>query len=151
MSLIAPRGLMLSTAVTESASNIFGIEQAYHSTKNVYEFLDAEENIAIASRYGLHGVNANDIEGYVDFFDFVFHRTDRAPENRLFYNYTFDEWRASNGDDVNPLDHGRTVINLDTYTSSGQQWKEGKQTVIETYNGCWAKNQPVLRIRVPGD
>jgi dienelactone hydrolase len=148
MSLIAPRGLMLSTAVTESASNIFGIEQAYHSTKKVYEFLDAEENIAIASRYGLHGVNANDIEGYVDFFDFVFHRTDRAPENRLFYNYSFDEWRASSGNDVNPLNHGRTVIELDAYASSRQQWIQGKQTVIE--NLQWLLGEEPAGVTNPG-
>jgi len=38
MALIAPRGLMLSTAITEGASNPWGIEQAYHATGKVYEF-----------------------------------------------------------------------------------------------------------------
>jgi len=103
MALIAPRGLMLSTAITESASNIFGIEQAYHGTEKVYKFLDAENNLAIISRYGLHGVNAGDIEGYIDFFDYVFKRSDREPENRLFYNYSFERWKEVAQEEINPL------------------------------------------------
>jgi hypothetical protein len=43
MALIAPRGLMLSTALTEGASNIWAIEQAYHASRKVYDFLDAEK------------------------------------------------------------------------------------------------------------
>lgn len=105
MALIAPRGLMLSTAITESASNIFGIEQAYHSSKKVFKFLHAENNLAIVSRYGLHGVNAGDIEGYVDFFDYVFKRSHRKPENRLFYNYTFEKWLEASGEKINPADY----------------------------------------------
>jgi cephalosporin-C deacetylase-like acetyl esterase len=105
MSLIAPRGLMLSTAVTEPASNIFGIEQAFHSAQTVYRFLNAENNLAIASRYGVHGVNAKDIEIYIDFFDYIFGRTDRQPENRLFCHYTFDRWRELSGEQINPSDY----------------------------------------------
>lgn len=114
MALIAPRGLMLSTAITESASNIFGIEQAYHSSKEVFNFLDAENNLAIVSRYGLHGVNAKDIEGYIDFFDFVFKRTNRKPENRLFYNYTFEKWLELSKEKINPADYPLNNSNLFT-------------------------------------
>jgi hypothetical protein len=39
MALIAPRGLMLSTAKNEGASNPWGIEQAYGSAQKVYQFL----------------------------------------------------------------------------------------------------------------
>ena len=38
MALIAPRGLMLSTALNEPEGNPWGIEQAYLSAKKVYEF-----------------------------------------------------------------------------------------------------------------
>lgn len=131
MSLIAPRGLMLSTAVTESASNIFGTEQVFHSAKKVYQFLNAEGNIAITSRYGLHGVNAKDIEGYVDFFDYVFERTNREPENRLFYNYSFEKWHTLSGEEVSPLQHGRTSVNLDTLTGNKEKWEQGKRTIQE--------------------
>ena len=89
MALIAPRGLMLSTAINEGASNPWGIEQAYHASQKVYKFLGAENSLAIRSRYGLHSVSARDMEDYIDFFDYVFKRSDYKPENRLFYKYPF--------------------------------------------------------------
>ncbi|HOF21001.1 MAG TPA: alpha/beta fold hydrolase [Bacteroidales bacterium] len=104
MALIAPRGLMLSTAITEGASNPWGIEQAYHATGKVYEFLGAPDNLAIRSRYGLHSICARDMEDYMDFFDYVFKRSNHKPENRLFYNYSFEDWRRLSGEKVNPLD-----------------------------------------------
>lgn len=105
MALIAPRGLMLSTAISEGASNPWGIEQAYHSTQKVYEFLGAEDKLAIRSRYGLHSVCARDMEDYIDFFDYVFKRNDHKPENRLFYNYSFEKWCELSGEEIDPEDY----------------------------------------------
>ncbi len=105
MALIAPRGLMLSTAITEGASNPWGIEQAYHARQKVYDFLGAGDRLAIRSRYGLHSVCARDMEDYIDFFDYVFGRTDRKPENRLNYDYSFDKWRLLSGEAIDPQDY----------------------------------------------
>ncbi|MEX2231957.1 MAG: alpha/beta fold hydrolase [Cyclobacteriaceae bacterium] len=105
MALIAPRGLMLSTAINEGASNPWGIEQAYHDAQKVYKFLGQENNLAIRSRYGLHSVAARDMEDYIDFFDYVFKRSDHKPENRLFYNYSFDRWTELSGEKINPQDY----------------------------------------------
>ncbi len=105
MALIAPRGLMLSTAITEGASNPWGIEQAYLASQKVYKFLGAENNLAIRSRYGLHSVCARDMEDYIDFFDYVFKRTDHKPENRLFYNYSFEKWCRLSGEKIDPLSY----------------------------------------------
>jgi dienelactone hydrolase len=102
MALIAPRGLMLSTALTEGAANPWAMEQAYHATRKVYDFLHAGDRVAVRSRYGLHGVSARDMEDYIDFFDYVFGRTDRKPEDRLLYNYSFDQWRKRSGEQINP-------------------------------------------------
>lgn len=102
MALIAPRGLMLSTAITEGASNPWGIEQAYIATQKVYEFLDAKDNLAIRSRYGLHSVCARDMEDYIDFFDYVFKRSDHKPENKLFYDYSFKKWCELSGEKIDP-------------------------------------------------
>ncbi len=102
MALIAPRGLMLSTALSEGASNPWGIEQVYLATRKVYEYLGAENNLAIRERYGLHSVCARDIEDYVDFFDWVFKRGDHKPENKLFSYYSFDKWCRLSGEKINP-------------------------------------------------
>ncbi len=105
MALIAPRGLMLSTAINEGASNPWGIEQAYGSAQKVYKFLNAEDNLAIRFRDGEHGTAARDIEDYIDFFDYVFKRSNYKPENRLLYNYTFEGWRERSKEDINPLNY----------------------------------------------
>ncbi|MEO6289984.1 MAG: alpha/beta fold hydrolase [Ginsengibacter sp.] len=105
MALIAPRGLMLSTAINEIASNPWGIEQAYLSTKKVYKFLGAENNLAIRFRDGLHGTRPGDIEVYIDFFDYIFKRTNRKPANKLLYNYTFENWRKISGEKIDPQNY----------------------------------------------
>ena len=105
MALIAPRGLMLSTALTEGAGNPWANEQAYHATGKVYDFLGSGDNLAIRSRYGLHSISARDMEDYMDFFDYVFGRSDCKPENRLFYSYSFDEWKQLSNEKTDPFDY----------------------------------------------
>ncbi len=43
VALVAPRGLMMSTAITEGAGNPWAVEQAYHASQKVYDFLDAPD------------------------------------------------------------------------------------------------------------
>ncbi|MGE3779548.1 MAG: alpha/beta fold hydrolase [Pirellulaceae bacterium] len=137
MALIAPRGLMLSTAINEGASNPWGIEQAYHATQPVYDFLGASDRLAIRSRYGLHSVSARDMEDYIDFFDYVFQRTDRKPENRLFYDYSFDRWRERSGEQIDLRDYPPKRINdLDVGDSAGNKiasaadWERKRSSVL---------------------
>ena len=101
MALIAPRGLMMSTALNETHGNPWGSEQAYFSARDVYKFLGAQDNLAIRLRNGLHGICARDMEDYMDFFDYIFKRSDDKPENRLFYNYSFDKWCELSGEKIN--------------------------------------------------
>jgi cephalosporin-C deacetylase-like acetyl esterase len=136
MALIAPRGLMLSTAINEGASNPWGIEQAYHETRKVYKFLGNENNLAIRSRYGLHSVAARDMEDYIDFFDYVFKRSDQKPQNKLFYNYSFDAWRELSGENINPQDF--PARNLDDLQRDAQN---GKIASVET----WEKKKSDIR------
>ncbi|MBN1348125.1 alpha/beta fold hydrolase [candidate division KSB1 bacterium] len=103
MSLIAPRGLMLVSAITEHQGNPWGIEQAYRSAGQVYRFLGAEDKLAIWLRRGRHGTAARDIETFIDFFDFVFGRDNIQPPCKLYYDYTFDDWRTLSGETIDPL------------------------------------------------
>ncbi len=102
MALVAPRGLMISYSINEAGSNPWGAEQAYNATRNVYDFLGAKDNIAIRIRHGKHGTRAQDIEDYVDFFDFVFGRNSSKPDNKLYYTYTFKNWCKISGENINP-------------------------------------------------
>ena len=105
MALVAPRGLMLSSAVTEHQGNPWGIEQNYRSLERVYRFLKAENKLSIRMRHGRHGTSARDIEAYCDFFDFVFDRNTIEPPRDLYYNYTFHKWREISGENVNLADY----------------------------------------------
>ena len=136
MALIAPRGLMLSTAITEGASNPWGIEQAYRATQKVYDFLGAKNNLAIRSRYGLHSVCARDMEDYIDFFDYVFKRSEHKPENRLFYNYSFEKWCELSGEKINP--HNYPVRNLDDLKTDAQ-----KNEIVSV--SSWDKKKSSIR------
>src|SRR5699024_567273 len=102
MSLIAPRGLMLVSAITEGQGNPWGIGQSFHSVKKVYNFLGEESNISLLLRRGRHQHSARDIEDFLDFFDFIFNRTDFEPENKLYYDYSFEKWQKSSGENFDP-------------------------------------------------
>ena len=104
MALVAPRGLMLTSSVTESAGNPWGVEQAYFSARKVYEFLGVADKIAIDHRHGYHSPSARDMERYLDFFDFVFGRNNIKPENKLYYDYSFQKWLGISGESVDPYD-----------------------------------------------
>jgi dienelactone hydrolase len=103
MSLIAPRGLMMVSSITEEQGNPWGIEQSYKSVKKVYHFLHADSNIAILLRRGRHQHSARNVETYLDFFDYVFGRSKIAPENRLYYDYSFEKWKKQSGENINPI------------------------------------------------
>ncbi|WP_236971485.1 alpha/beta fold hydrolase [Membranihabitans marinus] len=89
MALIAPRGLMLSSAKNESASNYWGIEQAYLESQKVYRFLGNEDGLALRLREGLHSVSARDMEDYIDFFDYVFGRHSSKPPSTMVSKYDY--------------------------------------------------------------
>src|SRR5690606_13056417 len=74
MSLIAPRALLLSSAITEEQGSPWGIEQNYHSLLTVYNFLGEREKLAIRLRQGRHGTMARDTEALMDYLDYVFGR-----------------------------------------------------------------------------
>ncbi len=136
MALVAPRGLMLTSSVFESQGNPWGIEQAYLSARKAYEFLGAEENIAIDLRQGLHAPSARDIERYLDFFDFIFERGEISPDNKLVYNYSFSKWLGLSDEMIDPLSF--PVKGIDDLLLNSRK-KE-----IEDISG-WQKKVPEIR------
>ncbi len=111
MALVAPRGLMLTSSIFESAGNPWGIEQAYFSAREAYKFLGAEDKIALDLRYGLHSPSARDVERYIDFFDLVFGRGSIPSENRLLYDYSFSKWLGLSGEMIDPLTFPKKAMN----------------------------------------
>ena len=149
MALIAPRGLMVATALTEGAANIWGIEQAYHSSKKVYDFLGQPKNIAIRTRYGEHGVSAREMELYIDFFDYVFKRSDREPENRLYTTYSFNEWKELSGENINLSEFPAHKSNQ-LLANNKQEWESKKHNIQDQIKWVIGEEPPGVTNPGPG-
>ena len=90
LSLVAPRGLLLSHAYTEHQGNPWAIERSYRSVKSVYEFLGAEDKLGLLQRPGEHRVRHFVVEEYLDFLDTVFGRSSDGRPEIFINNYLYE-------------------------------------------------------------
>lgn len=100
LSLIAPRPLLMHYAIVERQLNPWANEQCYRSVQKVYKFLDAENNIGIFPRMGEHAVATRDVERCIDFLDIQFGKKQLPWENKTFYDFDFEDWKANQGMNV---------------------------------------------------
>jgi cephalosporin-C deacetylase-like acetyl esterase len=98
---IAPRGVMLVSAITEGQGNPWGIEQTYLSAKKAFHFLGADSSIVLFFRQGRHQQSARDIENFVDFFDYIFYRSAEAPKAPAYAAFNFEKWKAQSKANLN--------------------------------------------------
>lgn len=156
MALIAPRGLMLSTAFEESASNPWGIEKAYLSAQKVYEYLSAKDHLALRYRNGTHGTTAEDIEAYIDFFDFVFGRRPTYPHPNFNYVPSFDQWKERSGELIDPLDYPFHQTDTDLKDQAGSkitttsQWQHYKESILDNVDWMLGDQPPGVTNPGPG-
>lgn len=139
MALVAPRGLMLTSSVTESAGNAWGIEQAYLSARKAYAFLGAEEKIALDLREGLHAPSMRDMERYLDFFDYVFGRGKIKPADHLMYDYSFSKWLGQSGEQIDPFSWPEQIIDDLLLDSTGK--------IIQD-SISWKKKVPLIQEKI---
>lgn len=91
MALVAPRGLMISHAYTETQGHPWAAEQAYRSARRVYRFLGHEGRLQLYQQPGPHASAPEDVDRYFDFFDNVFRLT-TLPRTEIWVNgYTFEK------------------------------------------------------------
>ncbi|OGS44868.1 MAG: hypothetical protein A2539_03835 [Elusimicrobia bacterium RIFOXYD2_FULL_34_15] len=100
-SLVAPRALVLGTAINDVGGGPWGIEQSYFSVKRVYNLLKKEDNLSMLPRFGGHDFSKPAIDFYLDFFDYAWGRSTKKPEIKFFYNYSFEKWKQLSGDQIN--------------------------------------------------
>ncbi|MEJ7605992.1 MAG: hypothetical protein WKF37_06935 [Bryobacteraceae bacterium] len=98
MAMVAPRGLLMTSAYSETQGSSFGFEQAFRSVRKVYRFLGAEEKAGLYLRPGEHATTAEDIELFVDFFDSVFGRSARPVPVTFISGYTWEGWKKLSGE-----------------------------------------------------
>lgn len=132
MALIAPNALLLSSSIREGGGgDPWAIEQMYRSLAPVYDFLDAPGKLGIRLRDGEHGVSERDIEAYVDWLDIQFDRKELPWENKLFYDYSFEKWKAESGEQVvlEEFPVAPTSFNLSSGSQGGKEWPQKKEEI----------------------
>lgn len=148
MALVAPRGLMLSTAQNETAASTWGMEQAYHATMPVYAFLGEENRFTMRVRHGKHSVSAKDLEDYVDFFDYIFGRSTRKPEYRLVHPYTFENWKKQSVEQVDPMSYPERANRITV--SSVAEWEKKRESVKTHIQWLLGTEPPGVKNPGPG-
>jgi dienelactone hydrolase len=120
----------------------------------VYNFLGAEDKLAIDLRQGLHPPSARDMENYLDFIDFVFERGSIKPENKLYYDYSFSKWLGLSNEMIDPQEYPQKGINdllIDSHGKSinnSSEWMEKIPDIKARINWILGEEPPSV---APGD
>jgi dienelactone hydrolase len=148
IALVAPRGCMMYTAYSESASNPFGYEQGYRAAKRVYDFLGSGDNLWLHLRAGEHPTTAGDIENFIDFFDTVFKRKAHPKSETWTHGYTFEGWQKLSGVTVDPMKYPKREVGgtLKSATTA-QAWQEKRNSLRN--NLLWALGEEPAGLRFP--
>lgn len=120
---------MMVSAITEYEGNPWGVEQSYHSVKQVYHFLKADSALAILLRRGRHQHARRDIERYLDFFDYIFKRSSIPQQNELYYDYSFEKWKQLSGESLNPLKFPVAANNPSDYLTNKSSFSVRQKSV----------------------
>jgi len=96
------------------------------------------------------------MEDYLDFFDYAFGRSDHKPENRLFYDYSFEKWLALSGEHVDLSDFPeQSPANLlqikpGEKITSASGWKSKKAKIREQISWTLGDEPPGVTNPGPG-
>jgi pimeloyl-ACP methyl ester carboxylesterase len=153
LSLIAPRGLMLSQAYTEHQGNPWAIEQTYRSVLDVYRFLGKENHLQLYQQPGEHGPTVDDIESYFDFFDSVFGRRQFKKYEQWISGYSFEKWKRVSGVKTDPLAYPKRNLGDFLVGPDGQEirhandWLAHRNTIREKVRWVLGTEPPGLATR----
>lgn len=142
MALIAPNAVLLSSSIREWAGDPWAIEQLYNSLSKVYEFLGVSSiRLGLRLRDGEHAVEARDVEAFMDWLDIQFNIKSIPWKNKLFYNYSFYEWRKLSNEKINPNDFRDIEPTKKLLSSSSKkkiktanEWQQKKADIIKQIN-----------------
>ena len=153
LALIAPRGLSLCLGIGNGIGNWMGTERSYHSVKKVYQLLGAENKLHLKLRDDSE-TDANAMDEFIDFCDYVFGRSTHKPEEKFYYNYSFDKWKLLSGENINPLNYPENELKNLLVDSKGQKintvvsWENKKKEIISNLE--WSLGEKPPRAVNPG-
>lgn len=151
MALIAPNALMLSSSIREGGGgDAWAVEQMYLSLQSIYEFLGEPERLGVRFRDGGHGAESRDIESYMDWLDVQFgRRTTISWDNKLYYDYSFEQWKELSGESVDPQEFASVSPGSPLFTDEqGEQirdvsgWERKKAGIREKIDWVLGEEPP---------
>lgn len=98
---VAPRPVLLSTALNDSVESVWAIEQCQRAAQPVFELLGAPDHLNLRYRHGPHATAAGDIESYLDWLDWKFGRSSRRVDDAPIYP-TLEDWQRAGGTSLDP-------------------------------------------------
>jgi dienelactone hydrolase len=103
LACIAPRPLLLSTALNDDVESVWAIERARRAALPVFALLGAGDHLNLRYRAGEHATRASDIEAYVDWLDWKFGRSPHPVADAPRYP-TYEDWRRASRERIRPRD-----------------------------------------------
>ena len=76
LSLVAPRGLFVSSGYFDNGTDPEGMYGAYLGAQKVYQFLDAEGNIVYADFPTSHATSSDETQAFFQYLDYYFYGTE---------------------------------------------------------------------------
>jgi pimeloyl-ACP methyl ester carboxylesterase len=149
LSLVAPRGLLVSHASMEHQGNTMGVEQSYRSVKRVYEFLGKPDNVGLYQQPGEHPSSAEDVERYFDFFDTVF-GIKRHPKIEIWvHGYSYADWLVRSGERINAAHYPvRTMGDFAKKTDGApldeREWPDRRKQIQKRITWAMGEEPPAV-------
>lgn len=101
LACIAPRPVLLATALNDNVESIWAIEQTRRGALPAFELLSGTNRLDLLYRPGGHPTDAGDLEDYLDWLDHRFGRSARAVGNAPIYP-AYEDWEAHSGEKHDP-------------------------------------------------
>ncbi len=106
---LAPRPVLLSTALNDDVESVWAIEQTWRAALPVFARLGARQHLNLRYRPGEHTARAGDIEAYLDWLDWKFGRSRRPVSDAPIYP-TYEDWQRASGERLRPRDFPRRGV-----------------------------------------
>jgi dienelactone hydrolase len=103
---IAPRPVLLATALNDNVESVWAIEQTRRAALPVFALLGGADRLSLRYRAGGHPTDAGDIEDYLDWLDFQFGRSRRPVGDAPIYP-TYEDWQRGSRERIKPRDYPR--------------------------------------------
>lgn len=133
---IAPRHVLISTAINDSVESIWAVESTYYSARKVYSLLGVEDAIQLRYRPGSHETKAEDIEAFVDWLDTIWDRGGIFTPSKPIYP-TYEDCLNRSKTHINPDDYpkqnltGLLSTSIGEKIDSAEKWQSKKQDILE--------------------